>query len=149
MKKTVNRRSCSTALITGNSSLDTTVVGNLINVDSGDSIQDGTLPIIAGFKPIEAPYLPATAAGAGTLAGFGFRSDAFALAARTPNDYSKVFPAVTGGGVVEIVTNPDVGLSVMLVMFLDHKLGQTRMRVAWMWGVAVGNGKCGQTLSTN
>lgn len=136
------------SLYHGQLELDTTVVGNLINRDSDSSIQDGTLPIVAGFKPIEAPYLPANAVGGGTLAGFGMRADALALAARLPNDYSNVFPGVTGGGVVQIVTNPDTGMSVMLVMFLDHKLGQTRMRVAWMWGAAVGNGNCGQTIST-
>lgn len=121
---------------------DTTIVGNLINVDSGRAIGTSVLPPIARFQPFEAPNLPTT----GNLQGFGFRADALAIAARLPNDYSTVFPGVTGGGVVQIVTNPDTGLSVMLVMFLDHKLGQTRMRVALMYGTAVGQGASGQLL---
>jgi len=37
---------------------DTTVVGNLINPDAGSSIMEGTLPVIGGFKPLNAPWLP-------------------------------------------------------------------------------------------
>ena len=122
---------------------DTTIVGNLINRDSGDAIANSRLPRIAQFDPYEAPYLPS----ANNLHGFGFRADALALAARLPNDYSTVFPGVTGGGVVQTVTNPDTGMSVMVVMFLDHKLGQTRFRVALMYGTAVGNPLAGQLLT--
>jgi hypothetical protein len=123
---------------------DTTIVGNLINPDAGSSIMAGTLPIIAGFKPMNAPYLPANGIN---LQGFGFRADALAMALRLPNDYSKVFPGVTGGGVVKTVTNPDSGMSVMVAMFLDHKLAQVRLRVAWMWGCAVGDPAAGQILT--
>ena len=121
---------------------DTTIVGNLINRDSGAAIANSRLPMIATFQPFEAPYLPET----GNVVGIGFRADAFAIAARLPNDYSTVFPGVTGGGVVQIVTNPDTGMSVMVVMFLDHKLAQTRFRLAWMYGVSVGNPLSAQLL---
>jgi hypothetical protein len=124
---------------------DTTIVGNLINRDSGDSIMEGTLPIIAGFKPLPAPYLPTNNI---SLQGFGFRSDALVLAMRAPNDYSTVFPGVDGGGVVQTVTNPDSGMSVMLVMFIDHQAGTARLRLAWMYGTAVGNPVSGQLLTS-
>jgi hypothetical protein len=123
---------------------DTTIVGNLINVDSNRAITTGRLPVIAGFQPYESPYLPTT----NNLAGFGFRADALAIVARLPNDYSKVFPGVTGGGIVETITNPDTGFSVMLVMFLDHKFGQTRMRLAYMFGTGPGNKLAGQLLTS-
>ena len=121
---------------------DTTIVGNLINKDSGEAIATSRLPKIAQFDPYEAPYLPA----ANNLVGFGFRQDALVMACRLPNDYSKVFPGVTGGGVTQIVTNPDTGLSVVLTMFIDHRGGSASMRIAYMFGVAVGNPLSGQLL---
>ena len=122
---------------------DTTIVGNLINQDSNHAIKTARLPIIAGFQPFESPYLPTT----NSLVGFGFRQDALVLATRLPGDYSKVFEGVDGGGKTEIVTNPDTGISVMLVMFVDHHLGTASMRIAYMFGVAVGNPLSGQILS--
>ncbi len=121
---------------------DTTIVGNLINQDSNHAIKTARLPIIAGFQPFESPYLPTT----NSLVGFGFRQDALVLATRLPGDYSKVFEGVDGGGKTEIVTNPDTGISVMLVMFVDHHLGTASMRIAYMFGVAVGNPLSGQLL---
>lgn len=123
---------------------DTTIVGNLINIDSGRAIATSRLPKIASFQPYESPYLPS----ANNLVGFGFRKDALVMAARLPNNYADVFPGVTGGGVTQIVTNPDTGLSVMLVMFLSHSAGTTSMRIAWMFGVAIGNQLSGQILTS-
>lgn len=100
------------------------------------------LPKISGFLPIEAPYLPT----ANNLQGFGFRADAFAIAARTPMDYANMWPGVTGGGVCMPVTNPETGFTIMVAMFTDLKLGQTRMRYAYIFGGAVGNKVAGQLL---
>lgn len=121
---------------------DTTIVGNIVNPDSGHAISTSRLPIISGFQPYESPYLPA----ANNLVGVGFRQDALVMASRLPNDYANVFPGVTGGGVTQIVTNPDTGLSVTLTMFLDHQKGWTSMRLAYMFGVAVGNPRAAQLL---
>jgi hypothetical protein len=114
---------------------DTTIVGNLINGRAGDSIATGVLPPISRVQPLEAPYFPDNSVN---LVGAVFRADALCIASRLPNDYSTVFPGVTGGGVVQTVTNPDTGFSVMLVMFVDHQLGSTYMRIATMYGVAKG-----------
>jgi hypothetical protein len=114
---------------------DTTIVGNLINGRAGDSIATGILPPISKVQPYEAPYFPDNAAN---LVGAVFRADALCLASRVPNDYSTIFPGVTGGGVVQTVTNPDTGMSFMVVMFVDHQLGATFMRLAAMYGVAKG-----------
>ena len=121
---------------------DTTVVSALINRGAGDAIGNSMLPPIAKFQPIEAPYLPTT----GNLTGFGFRADALAIATRVPNDYTAAFPGANGGGIVSIVTNPDTGLSVMLVQFVNHTLGAAYQRVAIMYGVAKGNAEAGQIL---
>jgi len=100
------------------------------------------LPNVAGFDIYEAVNLPPT----GNLTGFGFSPDALILATRLPNDYTTVFPGATGGGITTVVTNPDTGMSVMLVQYLNHQLGQAVMRVAFMFGVAAGQTPSGQLL---
>ena len=100
------------------------------------------LPNVAGFDIYEAVNLPP----AGNLTGFGFSPDALILATRLPNDYTTVFPGASGGGVTTVVTNPDTGMSVMLVQYLNHQLGQAVMRVAFMFGVAAGQTPSGQLL---
>ena len=107
-------------------------------------IEQYKLPMIANLQPIEAPNLPST----NNLTGVAFTPDALLMAVRLPNDYTQVFPGATGGGVTSVVTNPDTGVSVMLTQFIDHKLGAAYMRVAFMFGVAVGQAASGQLLVT-
>jgi Mu-like prophage I protein len=97
-------------------------------------IEGYALPDVAGFRVIDAPNLPAD----NNLGGVGFTPGAFVLATRVPNNYADAFPGATGGGVTSVVTNPDSGLSVMLVEFVNHSLGQSAMRVALMYGVSAG-----------
>ncbi len=122
---------------------DPTIV-SLATFQRPDLIQQYVLPQIAGFQPVEAPNLPTTV----YLSGFAFTPDALVMATRLPNDYTQVFPGATGGGVTSVVTNPDTGISVMLVQFIDHTLGAAKMRVAVMYGVAKGQTNSGQLLTT-
>ena len=94
------------------------------------------------FNVLRAPTLPTT----GNLAGFGFSKSALVLAARVPSDYANAFPGVTGGGISQVVTNPQSGLSMHLVQFVDHQLGQAFMRLASMYGAAKGQINAGQRL---
>jgi phage I-like protein len=101
-----------------------------------------TLPPIAGLQPYQAVNLPST----GNLTGFAGTPDSLCLATRLPNDYSAALPGASGGGTVATVTNPDTGISVMLVQFVNHQLGAAFWRVAVMFGTAVGNPASGQRL---
>ncbi|NJL18807.1 MAG: hypothetical protein HC901_00320 [Bdellovibrionaceae bacterium] len=94
------------------------------------------------FNVMRAPTLPST----GNLTGFGFSKSAMVLAARVPGDYASALPGATGGGTTQVVTNPQTGLSVMLVQFVDHQLGAAFARMAYMFGVAKGQVKAGQRL---
>lgn len=123
---------------------DIVVVSPLYNRDAGSAVGDGTLPMVHGFLPVEAPNLPATA----NLVGFGMRADAVALAVRPANDYAAAQPGLPATGVNEQVTNPDTGMSVSLTRFVDHYLGKSYMRLAWMRGVAKGNPLAGQLLKS-
>lgn len=120
---------------------DSTIV-NLAAYQRPEVITEYTLPPIAGFQPFQAVNLPTTA----NLTGFGLTPSTMVVATRLPNDYTQVLPGATGGGVVSTVTNPDTGISVMLVQFIDHKLGAALLRVALMYGVAVGDPATGQRL---
>ena len=104
--------------------------------------QEYALPPIKGITPFEVINLPTDE----DLIGFAGTPDALALATRVPNDYSAAMPDVAGNGVVQIVTNLDTGISVMLVRYVDHKAAEAAWRVALMWGAAKGNPLCGQRL---
>ena len=126
----------------GKLSKDTTIVSNLYNAAAGNSLAEGTLPMVHGFLPVEAPNLPTT----GNLAGFGLRADAVAMVVGPPDGYTNALPGVPSTALQQIITNPDSGLSVQLTEFVDHYKGKAYMRLAWIRAAAVGNLKAGQLL---
>lgn len=128
----------------GQLSNDLVVVGNLYNSNNAGAIGSGVLPMVSGFLPVEAPNLPNT----GNMKGFGLRADAAALAVRPANDYTTALAGLPSTGILQQVTCPDTGLTVTMVQFVDHRLGKSYMRIAWMRGVAVGNPKAGQILKS-
>ncbi len=95
-----------------------------------DILTRGRLPNVHGFEIAEGHSLPE----GGNLVGFGFRRDAMAIAVRLPNDYVNALPVGTSGGVSTVITEPNTGLSVQKVDFVDHKLGRCFSRLAWMYG---------------
>lgn len=115
---------------------------NLGTYQQSGIITAGTMPDIHGFKPIEAINLPATS----NLVGMGLRADAMALATRAPNDYTQALPGVPATGVVQLISNPDTGITVMLVQWVDHLAGAARGRVAVMFGVAKAQTASGERL---
>lgn len=98
---------------------------------------------VSNFRVYDAPNLPTNN---GNVTGFAGSKSALVIATRVPNDYSSVFPGATGGGVVQLVTNPDIGITVMLVQYIDHKLGKSTQRIALMYGTAAGQGNAGRLL---
>ncbi len=104
-------------------------------------ITEYMLPRISGFQPHLAQTLPT----AETLVGFGGTPDSLAIATRVPSDYTSVMPAANNGS-VSVVTNPDTGISVQLVQYVDHVKAEATWRIAIMFGVAKGNVVAGQRL---
>lgn len=121
---------------------DETVVSNIHN-RSADTISTGVLPMVAGYLPVDAPNITS-----GSRVGVGLRADAVALATALPEDYANQ-PGLPATALQEVVTNPDLNLSVHLTIFQDHKGGKTFMRLAWMRGQARGNQKSAQLLLNN
>lgn len=114
---------------------------NLAAYQRPEVITQYTLPPVAGFEIFQAVNLPTAA----NLTGFGFTPDSMVMATRVPNDYTQALPG-TSHGSVSVVTNPDTGISVSLVQYVDHKLGSAFLRMALMYGVAVGQAASGQRL---
>lgn len=106
-------------------------------------ITEYRLPPVAGYQPYEGATLPT----ANALAGFFGTAASLALTTRVPSDYTKAFPSATGGGVVSVVTNPDTGISVQLVQYVNHDTATATARVALMYGVAVGHKDTGRRLT--
>jgi hypothetical protein len=104
--------------------------------------------IITGSKLIQVDDFnitrTATLPNTGNLVGFGGSKSALVIAGRAPNDYT----AATNGahGVVQLITNPVSRFTVAYVEYVDHKLGKTVKRLAYMYGAAKGQIKAGQRL---
>lgn len=97
---------------------------------------------VSGFGLIQQPFFPS----ANKLVGFGFTPDALVIASRPTNDYGS---AVAGNnGTVSTVTDPDTGLTIQVVEFVDHKTASATRRVSLMYGVAKGQTASGQRLVT-
>jgi phage I-like protein len=109
-------------------------------------ITEYMLPRMAGMQPYHAITLDDDPATEGQdLVGFGGTPDSLLVATRVPNDYAAALPGASNGA-VSVVTNPDTGISVQLVQYVDHNLAAAYWRVAYMWGVAVGQANSGQRL---
>lgn len=104
-------------------------------------ITEGMLPRVSGFQPYEVENLPS----AESLVGFSGTADSLVIATRVPSDYTIALPGASNGA-VSTITNPDTGITVQLVQFVDHKKAASYWRIAVTFGAAKGNGLAGQRL---
>jgi len=107
-----------------------------------DLITGNQMIPVHGFNVMRCATLPST----GNLTGFGFSKSALVVAGRVPNDYANALSSATGGGTIQVITEPNSGISVQLVQFVDHKLGAAYARMAYMYGAAKGQVDAGQIL---
>jgi hypothetical protein len=96
------------------------------------------------FNVVNAPNLPTNNAN---LTGFGCSKSALVIATRMPNDYTSAMPGASYGN-VQMITEPDIGMSIMLTQFVDHKLAAATFRLSWMYGTAAGQSNAGQLLKS-
>ncbi len=97
---------------------------------------------VSNFQVVNAPNLPTNN---GNVTGFAGSKSALVIASRLPNDYTKFAPGVSYGN-VQTVTDPDLGLSVMLTQYVDHTLATGNQRLTLMYGTAAGQGDAGQLI---
>jgi len=94
------------------------------------------------FQVVNAPNLPTNN---GNVTGFGCSKSALIIATRLPNDYTSANPGANYGS-VQVMTEPDIGISVMLTQYVNHQLAAATSRVSLMYGTAAGQGNAGQLL---
>jgi hypothetical protein len=132
----------------------------LINKDMS-AFESGELPMLYGIKPLETQLAAASAAGTlvtptdpATIAsvapffvGLAGNMSSMLFVARVPQDYTKVFPDVPATAAIEILTEPDSGLSILFTKYVDHALAQVSARVALMYGFKQGDSRQGFRLT--
>lgn len=101
-------------------------------------VTESTLPRLQGFNPMEAPFLPTS----NNLVGFAFHKAAAILKTRLPNDLSKASGAEIPGRATTI-TDPNTGLSVLLVQYSDLRSNYAEWRPEVILGAAVGDRRGG------
>ena len=121
------------------------------------SYNTGELPVLFGLKVLESQLALATSGTLGTVTvaggvpsygannqiGFAGNMSSMLFAARIPQDYTTVLPGIPATAAIEIITDPDSGLSMMFTKYIDHKLAATVARVSLMWGDAQGDPRQG------
>ena len=100
-----------------------------------------TIPVDT-FQVYSAPNMPSNNAN---LVGFAGSKSALCLVTRPPNDYTSVLPGASFGN-VQMVTDPDIGITVMQVQYVNHVLGTATSRLALMYGTAPGQSNAGQLI---
>ena len=106
--------------------------------DTNTLANDGGSPLIYTVTPGD--YTAATVRGiAGTRSSLMFAS-------RVPTDYTKIMPEIPSTAAIEMVTEPNTGLTFMVVKHLDHGLETSNLRVALMFGIGIGDERQGFLL---
>src|SRR5215831_13253229 len=132
----------------GNLEKDASMVQFATNVPRPNIITDGVTPASAfainveAFDIYSAPNMPSNNAN---LVGFAGSKSALCIATRTPNDYTTVLPGASFGN-VQMVSDPDIGITVMQVQYVNHTLGTATSRIALMYGTAAGQTAAGQLV---
>src|SRR5262252_2346270 len=135
----------------GNLEKDASMVQFATNVPRPEIVTDGVTPASAfaisveAFNIYSAPNMPSNNAN---LVGFAGSKSALCIATRTPNDYTSVLPGASFGN-VQMVTDPDIGITVMQVQYVNHTLGTATSRIALMYGTAAGQTAAGQLIKAN
>lgn len=107
----------------------------------GQIVEQGLLPDVEGFRVIKAPNLPKV----NNLVGFAGSRSALGMAARLDGDYTSILPGASYGNVT-VVTNPDLGISVLQVQYVDHQKAWARQRISLIFGNDPGQAAAGLLL---
>lgn len=136
----------------------------LINKDASE-FEQADVPPLFGVKPIEtqlatysgstytAPNISADGSSIDFVGanvnriGFAGNSASMLFVARVPLDYTKAFPDVPATATIEVVTEPDSGLSVMFRKYVNHTTSTASALCALMWGFKQGDPRQGILLT--
>lgn len=111
---------------------------------SPETVTKGMLPELQGFNPIKAGYFPKS----DYRVGFAGHKASLVLKTRLPGDLVGALPGVAAPGLVSTVTDPDTGLSVLLVQRIDLQGNYAEWRPELIMGAAVGDRRGGLVLTS-
>jgi len=114
---------------------DPRIVAEFNNAQNANAIMTGKLPVVQGLAIQEYPALPNT----GNLVAFTGYKGTCAMACRVPRNPNELIPGAQFPGNLGIITEPRTGMSVMVNEWIDALTLEARVRLIWMYGVAVGN----------
>lgn len=157
------------AILVDSNLLNAKAILALIKKDAG-SFESGELPPLFGVDVLESqlaagslagnavggawtnnqltsPVGVAAAIGTKGVVGFAGNSASALFVARIPQDYTKVLPEIPATASLEIVTEPDSGLSILLTKRVDNNLQATYMDTGLMYGFAPGDKRQGFMLT--
>jgi hypothetical protein len=112
---------------------DITIVGNQNNPAS-DTIVSGRLTNVHGVDVMEWPGMPTT----NNLSAIFGTNQALAIATGVPKDPAAVNPGVPIPGKIDLVSDADTGLTLMVREWYDMRLGFHQVTLTWMYGAALG-----------
>lgn len=115
---------------------DAKIISNEYNPNNTDDQRAvGLLRNIRGFSQvIEYPSMPST----NSLSGFGGSPASLVVATRIPKDPALLDQRFAGAGSVQVITDPDTGMSMLCREWYDWTLGQVFYTLAWMFGTDLG-----------
>ncbi len=115
---------------------DEKIVSTTFNANAGDDNRPaGQLTGLKGFVQIN-EYVDLAAAE--NLTGFFGTKDALVVATRIPKDPALVFPELAGGGQIEVIKDPDTGMSMLVRQYYNWQAGKVYFSLVWMYGAAKG-----------
>lgn len=85
--------------------------------------------------------------GAATNIGFAGTKSALLFVTRLPEDYTQVLPGIPPTAAVEVVSSPQLGISFLVVKYLDHQYEIAKARVQLMFGFGIGDERQGILLT--
>ncbi len=112
-------------------------------MQSPEIITEGKLPRVQGFAPIEAPWMPSD----NNVVGFAGHEAALVLKTRLPQDLSRLGAGPLPGSVTTI-TDPETGISILLVQRVDLTGNYAEYRPELMAGSAVGERRAGLVMTS-
>jgi len=136
----------------------------LVNKDL-TALESAELPTLYGIKPLESQL---SSAVNGTLTSPNISSDgtsvdfataginqvgflgnmsSMLMAARVPQDYTQAFKDIPATAAIEVVTDPDSGLSMLNCRYVNHQLAQVTNRLSLMYGFGQGDPRQGIILA--
>lgn len=83
---------------------------------------------------------------AASYIGFAGTRSALLFVSRVPEDYTQVLPGIPSTASVEVVSSPALGISFLVVKYLDHAAEVANVRVQLMFGFAIGDERQGCLL---